>query len=109
MAVNKDLITRMVYKDNDGIVDTQMAIALEPLHGVVSRFAIMHVKKELYQTWDNNSGNQEMSCSCSFRINYGLPCRHTLPHSRDMVVQPTLINKRWHLELSAQTGNATML
>ena len=109
MAVSKDLTTRMVYKDNDGIVDTEMAIALEPLHGVVSRYAIMHIKKELYQAWDNNSSNQEIDCSCSFRINYGLPCRHTLPHSRDVVIQPSLIHKRWYLELGAQAGNNMVL
>ncbi|CDH61027.1 predicted protein [Lichtheimia corymbifera JMRC:FSU:9682] len=98
----RESTTFLTFKDEDGYTDSQMINALRPLQGKVVHFAIRHIKRQLRQAWYNeessSSTTHSSDCTCPLRINYLLPCMHTLPkHFMDEIRLDT-IHSRWLLQ-----------
>lgn len=96
---NSEQSTFLVFKDEHGYTDLQMIRALKSLRHSISQFAIRRIKTELYQCWKlvNEEAEEDKECNCENRVNFLLPCRHTLSPDKDTQVQVDMIHHRWYL------------
>ncbi|KAG0176239.1 hypothetical protein DFQ28_004890, partial [Apophysomyces sp. BC1034] len=83
--------------------DKQLQPVLAPAHkekmryllGRISRFAINKIKNELNIARKHNVQPRD-DCDCPTKINYDLPCKHTIPMVGPIGLDA--ISERWHLQ-----------
>lgn len=94
-----------VFKDENGDVSVVNQITRR-LKGCISQFAIRMITTEIFEAYDKENKDTSIidNCDCEIRVNFLLPCQHTLRKmSRTMsglVIDPETIDSRWHLRKS---------
>ncbi|SAL95635.1 hypothetical protein, partial, partial [Absidia glauca] len=76
------------YSDNDPHFQRMKILSIN-----ICRFAFDKIKEEMPYLKDVKLGD---SCNCSIRINYKLPCRHTIPNDNS-TLELSLLDPRWLL------------
>lgn len=57
-AFNKERLSFLPFKGNDGYTDIRTTRALHLLHGNVAHFAIRHIKRQLWLSWDDDDDDK---------------------------------------------------
>ncbi|CAG8791507.1 921_t:CDS:2, partial [Dentiscutata erythropus] len=69
----------------------------EQLVGKISKWAIDRIKREICEAEEKNSNNvYNNTCECSLKLNFKLPCRHTIPLTGPIPL--SIIHSRWLLK-----------
>lgn len=76
----------------DALLTRDDRAKLTLLIGKITSFALQKIKEESAHI---PTSNKKAVCNCEVRVNYNLPCRHTIP--RQGAIALNMIAKRWHL------------
>jgi hypothetical protein len=76
----------------DALLTRDDRAKLTLLIGKITSFALQKIKEESAHI---PTSNKKAVCNCEVRVNYNLPCRHTIPQQGAIALN--MIAKRWHL------------